>query len=170
MAIEIATVSNTPPASPRHGGRPEVSRHERVRISSLALIMLLTIALGVTTLISLATGAVSISPRTISAAMLGQHPQMYSLLETHLFICDTMSRWWSVCRHHNLDHGLARAIAELLLGRQDEASVEWARVWIQRHLHWTTTDLFRFLAGLVPAFGRVSSAINDQANLKGKSQ
>ena len=70
MAIEIATVSNTPPASPRHGGVPEVSRHERVWLSPLALIVLLTMALGVTTLVSLATGAVSISPRTIFAAML----------------------------------------------------------------------------------------------------
>jgi len=86
---------------------------------------------------------------TVTGAMLGQHPQMYSLLETHLFICDTMGRWWAMCRHHNLDHGLARAIAELLVGRQDEASVEWARTWILRHLHWTTAEFFRFLAGLV---------------------
>ncbi len=86
MAIEIATVSNNPAASPRHGGSPEVSRHERVRLSPLALIMLLTVALGVTTLVSLATGAVSISPRTIFAAMLGYHPltEMQRLILFHL--------------------------------------------------------------------------------------
>lgn len=86
---------------------------------------------------------------TLTGAMLGQHPQMFSLLETHLFICDTMRQWWAKCRHHNLDHGLARGIAELLLGRQDERSVQWARIWILRRLHWTTDELFHFLAGLV---------------------
>jgi hypothetical protein len=86
---------------------------------------------------------------TLTGAMLGQHPQMYSLLETHLFTCDTMRQWWAMGRKHNLDHGLVRSIAELLLGRQDEESVQWARLWILRHLHWTTVELFRFLAGLV---------------------
>ena len=43
MAIEIATVPNTPPASHRHGGPPEVTRHERVRLSPLALIVLLVL-------------------------------------------------------------------------------------------------------------------------------
>ena len=77
MAIEIATVSNTP---------VDVSRRERVRLSPLALIALLTIALGVTTLVSLATGAVSISPRTIFAAMLGYQPltEMQRLILFHL--------------------------------------------------------------------------------------
>ncbi len=77
MAIEIATVSSTP---------LEVSRHERVRLSPLALIVLLTVALGVTTLVSLATGAVSISPRTIFAAMLGYQPltEMQRLILFHL--------------------------------------------------------------------------------------
>ena len=77
MAIEIATVSNTP---------LEVSRHERVRLSPLTLIVLLTVALGVTTLVSLASGAVSISPRTIFAALLGYHPltEMQRLILFHL--------------------------------------------------------------------------------------
>ncbi len=77
MAIEIATVSSTP---------LEASRHERVRLSPLALIVLLTVALGITTLVSLASGAVSISPRTIFAAMLGYQPltEMQRLILFHL--------------------------------------------------------------------------------------
>ena len=46
----------------------------RPRLGPLALILLLTAGLGAMTLGSLATGAVPISPRTILAAMLGQHP------------------------------------------------------------------------------------------------
>lgn len=77
MAIEIATVSH--PAL-------EVGRHAKVRLSPLALIVLLTAALGVTTLVSLAAGAVSISPRTIFAAMLGYQPltEMQRLILFHL--------------------------------------------------------------------------------------
>jgi len=40
----------------------------------LALTILLTLALGVVILVSLAIGAVPISPRTLFAALLGQHP------------------------------------------------------------------------------------------------
>jgi iron complex transport system permease protein len=84
LAIEIATVSGTSPGAGEDSS--EVSRRERVRLSPLALIMLLTIALGVTTLVSLATGAVSISPRTIFAAMLGHQPltEMQRLILFHL--------------------------------------------------------------------------------------
>ena len=48
--------------------------------------MLLTAALGVATLVSLATGAVSISPRTIFAAMLGHQPltEMQRLILFHI--------------------------------------------------------------------------------------
>jgi iron complex transport system permease protein len=44
------------------------------KLGPLPLIVLLTAALGGVTLVSLAIGAVPISPRTIFAAMLGQHP------------------------------------------------------------------------------------------------
>ena len=68
MAIEIATgAPQTETVSGRrvHGGP---------RLGPLALIVLLTAGLGAVTVGSLATGAVPISPRTILAAMLGQHP------------------------------------------------------------------------------------------------
>lgn len=86
MAIEIATVSNTSPASSQDGSPAGVRTREKGRLSSLALIVLLTVALGVVTLASLATGAVSISPRTIFAAMLGYQPltEMQRLILFHL--------------------------------------------------------------------------------------
>ena len=67
MAIEIATVPGTPQTEARRV-------HGRPRLGPLALILLLTAGLGAVAVGSLATGAVPISPRTILAAMLGQHP------------------------------------------------------------------------------------------------
>jgi Sulfotransferase family len=89
------------------------------------------------------------SHSTVAAAMLGRHPQMYSLPETHLFLCDTMRRWWGKFAETNLSHGLLRSVAELILGRQSETTVELARRWILRRLAWSTTDVFRVLAGRV---------------------
>jgi hypothetical protein len=85
---------------------------------------------------------------TVVSAMLGQHPQMYSLLETHLFTCDTMRQWWSCYRnnHKLMGHGLLRAIAELIMGCQSEVTIELARRWIVRRLAWRTADVFRVLA------------------------
>ena len=71
MAIEIATVSSSPRLPPVKG--PRSSKRRNGKLSPLAF-LLLTVALGVVTLVSLATGAVPISPRTIFAAMLGHHP------------------------------------------------------------------------------------------------
>src|SRR6202789_4088248 len=73
--MEVATVSSaaeaaTPPGA-RQAGGPE---GRRSRIGPWPLIVLLTVALVVVTLLSLATGAVSISPRTIFAAILREHP------------------------------------------------------------------------------------------------
>ena len=86
---------------------------------------------------------------TLVAAMLGQHPQMYSLLETHLFICDTMRNWWMICLNGRMAHGLLRSVAELMLGHQSVTTIELARLWILRRLNWSTSDVFRVLASRV---------------------
>jgi hypothetical protein len=86
---------------------------------------------------------------TVAAAMLGQHPQMYSTLETHLFSCDTMAQWWVVYRTEGIQplaHGLLRAIAELIMGGQSEATIALARLWVLCRLAWPTTEVFRVLA------------------------
>ncbi len=55
-------------------GRRQDREPGKNRVGPWPLIVLLTVALVVVTLVSLATGAVPISPRTIFAAMLGDHP------------------------------------------------------------------------------------------------
>lgn len=86
MAIEIATVSSSPAASNQQGIPPELSKRETGKLSPVALIVLLTAALGLVTLVSLATGAVPISPRTIFAAMFQHQPlsEMQRLILFHL--------------------------------------------------------------------------------------
>src|ERR1700721_148518 len=73
--MEVATVLSSPetasPPGGRQAGGPE---GRRSRIGPWPLIVLLTVALVVVTLLSLATGAVSISPRTIFAAILREQP------------------------------------------------------------------------------------------------
>jgi hypothetical protein len=85
---------------------------------------------------------------TVVSAMLGQHPQMYSLMETHLFTCEKMWEWWRLYREKNkvLGQGLLRVIAELVMGYQSEATIEQARLWILRRLAWPTSQVFRALA------------------------
>jgi iron complex transport system permease protein len=78
MEIEVAREHPAQEAMP-----PETVKQEAMASASepgsgfgkgLVLTVLLTLALGVAILASLATGAVRISPRAILAAMLGQHP------------------------------------------------------------------------------------------------
>jgi hypothetical protein len=83
---------------------------------------------------------------TLVASMLGQHPEMYSLLETHLFLFDTMRRWWATFGGTVLSHGLLRAIAELVMGHQNEATIALARLWILQRLNWSTAEVFHLLA------------------------
>jgi iron complex transport system permease protein len=79
LALEIATVPGTSPAG-------ELLAHGRREHRPAAVLVVLTVALGVVTLVSLATGAVSISPRTIVAAMFGYRPlsEMQRLILFHL--------------------------------------------------------------------------------------
>jgi iron complex transport system permease protein len=74
LAIEIATVSAPEAASPPGRRQAEGPEDGKSRMRPWLLIVLLTVALVVATLVSLATGAVPISPRTLFAAMLGDHP------------------------------------------------------------------------------------------------
>jgi len=74
LAIEIAPVSRIPEADFAPGqGNGQGSRGGEKKVGIWTLIVLLTAALAFVTLGSLATGAVSISPRAILAALLGQH-------------------------------------------------------------------------------------------------
>jgi iron complex transport system permease protein len=76
--MEVATVPSDreaalPPVRRGRGSEGERS-NAGGKIGPLPLILLLTVALLVVTVVSLATGAVAISPRTIVAALIGVHP------------------------------------------------------------------------------------------------
>ena len=91
------------------------------------------------------------SPRSFSSvtcAMLGQHPQMYGLPETHLFTVRTVSEWWTHCSRSEwpMRHGLLRAIAQIFFGEQTETTVKQAAGWILRREHLCTGYLFEVLA------------------------
>ena len=79
--------------------------------------------------------------------MLGQHPRMYSLPETHLFDASTMTKWWERCdasTFHMAD-GLLRAIAELFHGDQTNETIAAAEGWLRRRSHQTTGLVFEEL-------------------------
>lgn len=81
-------------------------------------------------------------------AMFGQHPQMYGLPELHLFSAETMAGWWDLCAQesYQMDHGLARAVADLYFGGQTDDAVARARGWLRRRAHFNTGFLFEVLA------------------------
>jgi hypothetical protein len=84
----------------------------------------------------------------IICAMLGQHPQLYGLPELHLFSAETMAQWWDNCSResYDMDHGLARTVAEVYFGAQTDYTITRARGWLRRRAHFTTGFLFEVLA------------------------
>src|SRR5262249_3007107 len=82
---------------------------------------------------------------SVVCAMLGQHPQMYGLLETNLLNSSTMEEWWAIKRHV----GLLRCVAQLFFGGQTEATVRAAEAWLRRRAHFTTAYIFELLAAQV---------------------
>src|SRR5262249_53695877 len=89
-----------------------------------------------------------LSLSSYACAMLGQHPQMYSLPETHLFLADTLRDWWDTCAKtsFNMSHGLVRAVAELFYGEQNETTIRLARAWLRRRLPFTTGYIIELFA------------------------
>lgn len=88
---------------------------------------------------------------SIACAMLGQHPQLYGLPETHLFCEETMSaRAARVTRAtYPMGHGLLRAVAELYFDAQNEDTVRLARQWLKCRSAVTTDFIFKALADRV---------------------
>lgn len=97
--------------------------------------------------------------------MLGQHPQMYGLPETHLLCAETMVEWSSVCRaalaaeaddpslphpfrgaRIHVDHGLLRAVAQLWFNGQTEPAVTLASEWLDHRSNLTTGEILKLLA------------------------
>jgi hypothetical protein len=91
------------------------------------------------------------APRSFSSvvcAMLGQHPQMYGLPETHLFRDETLEPWLRRASEEvfPLTHGLLRAVAQLCFGEQTERSVKFATGWLYRRSTFTSSMIFEELA------------------------
>jgi iron complex transport system permease protein len=87
LAIEIATVSGSrPDTSLQPESPPDLSRRARWRAGPVTLIIPLTAALALATLISLSAGAVPIRPHVFLAAVLGHQPlsEMQRLILFHL--------------------------------------------------------------------------------------
>jgi hypothetical protein len=85
---------------------------------------------------------------SLIAAMMGRHPQLFDLPETHLFGYETLGQWRSACNaaSFHMADGLLRAIAQLLYGSQSSAAVETAEGWIRRRHHFTSGFVVELLA------------------------
>jgi hypothetical protein len=88
----------------------------------------------------------------LAGAMLGQHPQMWGLPETHLFNAPTITKWWEMCdtSTFRMADGLLRAIAELFYGYQTDETISAAEGWLRRRNHYTTSLVFEELTDRVP--------------------
>ena len=91
------------------------------------------------------------APRSFSSvisAMLGQHPQMFGLPETHLFGDETMEQWWGRASQESylMAHGLLRAVAQICFGQQTERSVRLASAWLRRRSQHTSGMVLEELA------------------------
>src|ERR1700723_2621578 len=85
---------------------------------------------------------------SIVCAILGQHPQMYSVPELHLFNTETMAEWWRLSDNATFPRaaGTLRTIAQVFFGGQTEETVREARGWLRRRSYLTTGALFELIA------------------------
>src|SRR5215472_8892372 len=85
---------------------------------------------------------------SVACAMLGQHPQMYGLPETHLFSYETMEQRRQACLQatYPQGHGLLRLVAELYFGEQTDSTIALASGWLRRRSHFTTGMMHEELA------------------------
>ena len=88
---------------------------------------------------------------SVVCAMLGQHPQMYGLPETHLLPHETLGAWAESAARalFPMEHGLLRAIAELYFGAQNVLTIRKARQWLRLRSNLTTDFVFKMLADRV---------------------
>jgi hypothetical protein len=93
-------------------------------------------------------------PRSFSSLfsmMLGQHPQLYGLPETQLFVAETLREWWDASSRATfpMTHGLLRAVAQLIFGGQTAENVPRAVGWLSRRWYQSTGMVLETLAETV---------------------
>jgi hypothetical protein len=88
---------------------------------------------------------------SLACAMLGQHPQLYGLPETHLFPFETLGARAQVAEAaaFPMAHGLLRAVAQLYFGGQTRRTVRAAQRWLTARSSLTPDFLFKLLADKV---------------------
>jgi hypothetical protein len=86
---------------------------------------------------------------TLLLAMLGQHTDLCSFMETRLFTRPEMSDWISDFWEANTAHGLLRTTAEVVFGRQTDKAIEGAQQWLLFRANRSTIDVFSELAAVV---------------------
>jgi len=95
------------------------------------------------------------APRSFTSvvcAMLGQHPEMYSLPELHLFVFEHFSDWWALREsdpRSPITHGLLRAVAQICFGCQTDPMISNAADWLQQRTHFSAAMMFQTLAALI---------------------
>ncbi len=93
-------------------------------------------------------------PRSFSSVismMLGQHPELYALPETQLFVAESLRGWWDENARATfpMTHGLLRAVAELIFGGQQPDNIPRAVGWLNRRRPWSTGEVLETLADTV---------------------
>ena len=91
---------------------------------------------------------------SVLTSMLGQHPDLYALPETNLFITRELRQWCLAFRGTERlgGQGLLRAVAEVVFGAQTTRTVTLAREWLHRRLDWPCAAIFAALsARLLPS-------------------
>ena len=78
--------------------------------------------------------------------MLGQHPQLYDILETQLFEVRTLREWWSAYGEIHDSDGLARALAEILFGNQRPMAIVVVRQWLWQNRSRRTGEIAHLIA------------------------
>ncbi|HIA08745.1 MAG TPA: sulfotransferase [Chromatiaceae bacterium] len=81
---------------------------------------------------------------TVTCAMLGNHPDMFGLAETNLFVAEDYAKLRGLYRARpRFQHGLLRSIAELGLDDgQTEDNIETAKLWLDECESATTAAVF----------------------------
>lgn len=92
--------------------------------------------------------------------MIGDHPEMFGLPETHIFLADTCQ---SLRHSHMPDHGsaiaLLGALAELAFGQKTQADIELARSWLDDNPGLSTPDLFKDMQALARPLQLVEASV-----------
>jgi hypothetical protein len=83
--------------------------------------------------------------------MIGQHPELYGLAETHLLTADSLQTWLDRAGTEpwRMADGLLRVIGQLYWGVQSAETVDHAWRWLLSRSDYTTSDLCRILADRV---------------------